>query len=198
VVVQAARQYVRSNPPVRPCLAEYGGGFPSALAAGNLASAIPYLRDFAELEYRIGQVSLEVTRPARRLDELGRIPELELPGVRLAMQPGTRYLRVDWSVDDLLGVYLSDAAPLQYEIVPGERWLEIRGSRGDVTFQRLSSGAWTFRAGLANGLTLGDASARGLAAEGDFQPGSALRAMFDAELVVAVDEAAQRRVDDAC
>src|SRR5687767_10854602 len=59
-LIGAARAYVGAHPPARPCLAEYGAGFPGFLERREDASAIPYVRDFAELEWRVGEVAVEV------------------------------------------------------------------------------------------------------------------------------------------
>jgi hypothetical protein len=52
---EAARQFVAAHPPDHPCIAEYGKEFPAFLAALPTAAHLPYLRDFAELERRVGE-----------------------------------------------------------------------------------------------------------------------------------------------
>jgi hypothetical protein len=184
-VIAAARRFVRSCPPTRPCLAEYGEGFPSLLGA-SAGARVPYLRDFAELEYRIGSLALAVERQALPLSVLAAMPEDDLPAVVLDTQPGATYLRVDWDVDGVIDLYLTDAAPDRYEITRGLWWLEIRGNRGDVQVHRLSPAEFAFRAAVAGGQTLGQAVERGVAAEDTFDAGRALAGLFAERLVTGV------------
>ena len=63
-VANAARRYIRQFPPQAPCVAEYGETFPGFLAAGAGAERTPYLRQFAELEWHVGHVSIATGEPA--------------------------------------------------------------------------------------------------------------------------------------
>jgi hypothetical protein len=185
-VLDAARDYVRSDPPTRPCLSEYGEGFPSALAAHAVTAAVPYVRDFAELEYRVGAAALAVDGETVGLEQLAEIGHAGLPEARLTLQPGVRYLRLEWAVDALLGLYLRDSAPDQFELERGPVWLEVRGSRGDVGFERLSDAEFTFRAAVREGLPLGDGVRRALARDPNLDVGQALARLFVSGLVVGV------------
>lgn len=46
-----ADTFTSTNPPARPCLAEYGGGFPDFIAGFESAKSLPYLADVALLEW---------------------------------------------------------------------------------------------------------------------------------------------------
>jgi hypothetical protein len=50
-----ARRYVREEPPTRPCLFEYGGGFPAFLERWPEASSLAYVGDVARLEWAINE-----------------------------------------------------------------------------------------------------------------------------------------------
>jgi hypothetical protein len=50
-----ARRYVREEPPTRPCLFEYGGGFPAFLERLPEARSLAYLADVARLEWAINE-----------------------------------------------------------------------------------------------------------------------------------------------
>ena len=40
------------------------------------------------------------------------------------------YLHLDWALDELIGLYLTDDGPAQLSLRQEEVWLEIRGLRG--------------------------------------------------------------------
>jgi len=130
LVTDAAISFIREQPPSKPCLAEYGEFFPHHLGAHAAASALPYLLQFAELEWHLGRLALAT-------DD----------------SPNVHYLHLDWSVDELIGAYLADSAPeafaLRYETV----WLEVRGLRGALEMHRLTMGDFLSR---ATGHPMGD------------------------------------------
>lgn len=111
-VSTAARAFVRTHPPTRPCIAEYGGDFPAFLGECDTTGAVPYLRAFAELEWHLGQASIDID--------------------------GVRYMSADWAVDDLIKLYLTDSSPAEFELAHETVWLEVRGSRGDIEVNRLA------------------------------------------------------------
>src|SRR5258705_6326416 len=52
-VTDAATSFIREQPPSKPCLAEYGERFPQHLGAHPAAATLPYLSQFAELEWHL-------------------------------------------------------------------------------------------------------------------------------------------------
>src|SRR5262245_46128972 len=62
-LIEAAERFVCDHPPAAPCIAEYGANFPAYLAQSPDADRAPYLREFAELEWYVGQVAIAVDRP---------------------------------------------------------------------------------------------------------------------------------------
>ena len=58
LVTHVAASFVREHPPSRPCIAEYGDGFPRYLGAHPSAESLPYLTQFAELEWHLGRLAL--------------------------------------------------------------------------------------------------------------------------------------------
>ncbi len=56
-----------------------------------------------------------------------------------------------WPVDELVKLYLSDAAPERFSLDPADIYLEIRGARGAFQINRLPPGAYAFRAALPTG-----------------------------------------------
>lgn len=115
LVTDAATSFIRERPPEKPCIAEYGESFPSHLGTHPAAASLPYLSQFAELEWHLGCLALAT-------DE----------------SPNVHYLHLDWSLDELIGVYLSDTAPDTFPLRQEDVWLEVRGLRGTLEMQRLT------------------------------------------------------------
>lgn len=184
-VTEAARHYVREHPPRGPCIAEYGDSFPEFLSTSPAAEQVPYLLDFAELECRVGHVSIAVDAPAVVSETLSTAPADRLADVTLVLQSGLCYLRVSWPVDTLMKLYLTDSAPESLEFQPEETWIEICGARGEFRMNRLTSSTFKFRQTLLDGRKIGDAAEAALEAEPAFDPGAALIDLVRAGLITA-------------
>lgn len=186
-VMDAARQFVRRHPPTRPCMAEYGEEFPAFLATKPGAAAILYLRQFAELEWRLGRCSIAVDAPRLTAAHLSTIDARALEDARLTLQPGLHYLHAEWAIDELMSLYLTDSAPGQFSLQRGDVWLELRGARGELRMNRLAHCDFAFRAALVAGEPLGDAAVSTLEIDAAFDAGQALLHLFGEGLVVTID-----------
>jgi putative DNA-binding protein len=184
LVTQAAMRFVREYPPTRPCIAEYGEGFPACLAL-HAGTRLPYLGQFATVDWHLGRLAIAVdAAPLQTLaDGQARLDD------RLALQPGTEYVALDWSVDELITFYLSGQAPDQYTLRNETVWLELRGCRGELWLNRLTTGDYVFRQAVAHGGTLGRAAELATGADEGFEPGGATLAMLRAGLVTEVMQA---------
>lgn len=182
----AALAFIQACPPVAPCLAEYGDAFPAFLAQHT--EGLPYLRDFAELELRLGRVSLAVDLPAVPVTALAAIGEERLHRLVLRVQPGLAYLATEWPVDDLIRVFLSGTPPDRFSLDPQRGRLQVRGARGRFAIERLEPCEWTFRLALQEGLPLAEAAARAEAAHkaAGFDPGRTIGRLFAAGMVSAL------------
>ena len=114
LVTHAATSFIREHPPSRPCIAEYGEGFPRHLGAHPAADSLPYLSQFAELEWHLGRLALATEHSAN-----------------------VQHLHLDWALDELIGMYLTDSAPDEFALRKEDVWLEIRGIRGELQMNRL-------------------------------------------------------------
>jgi hypothetical protein len=186
LVTAAARRFVQLNPPTRPCIAEYGEGFPAFMSSGQLATEVPYLGQFAELEWHLGRLSLAVDGRALTPADLQASDAEALAGSSVVMQPGTHYVRADWAVDELISLYLADNAPDQFSLQLGDVWLELRGARGKLRMNRLTRAVWTFRAALAAWRPLGDAAVEALEIDAAFDPGRAFLDLIADSLLVRI------------
>ena len=115
LVTHVATSFVREHPPSRPCVAEYGDEFPRYLGAQPAAESLPYLAQFAELEWHLGRLALAT-------DE----------------STNAQYVHLDWALDELIGFYLTDTAPNEYALRQEDVWLEIQGLRGELQMNRLT------------------------------------------------------------
>ena len=181
-----ARAFVRAHPPVRPCIAEYGAEFPTVLGAHDPGATPPYLQQFAELEWHVGQVSIATSQPPLVWSQFVCVGAEGLLGVRLTLQPGLRFVHATWAIDDLMKIYLTGSAPDRFTLADGDTWIEIRGARGEVRFTRLDPATFLFRTALLVGLPLGDAAERALARDERFDAAHALIALVADDLVTAI------------
>ena len=170
---EAAAHFVREHPPSAPCIGEYGQRFPGFLAAWPGAERVTYLRAFADLDWHLGRLALAVDLPVVTRDDLAAVEVDALGDAVLTLQPGMYYAHADWPIDELMTLYLSDAAPAQFALADTRVWIEVRGARGSFRFSRLTAAEFSFRVGIAEGLSLGDAAQRAWDIDPAFDPGSA-------------------------
>jgi hypothetical protein len=190
LVSEAAALFVREYPPARPCIAEYGEHFPRFLSAQPTTRDVPYLGQFAELEWHLGRLSLAVDRAP--LSNLSAVDSRHIAGVRLELQSGVHYAHFNWPVDALISLYLTDCQPDTYTLDVGEVWVELRGRRGELQMQRLTQATCAFRAAIAGGSPLGDAAVAALDVEAEFDVSQALVTLLSEGLVAAIDVAPDR------
>ena len=181
----AARAFVSDCPPKAPCIAEYGGEFPAFLASRPEAGRLPYLRSFAELEWRIGVVSIAIEHSPQTFDALAHLGETVLPDVVLDLQPGLRYLGAEWPVDDLMKLFLTNSVRGEFVFEPADVWLQVRGARGGFDVTRLDAGDFRFRKAIFDGRSIGEAAERALDATANFDPGRGLASLLAEGLVTA-------------
>jgi Putative DNA-binding domain len=187
-VREAAMGFVREHPPARPCIAEYGDGFPAYLAS-NGGTRLPYLAQFATVDWHLGRLAIAVDAPP--LQTLADCDPARFADTRLTLQPGTEYVALDWSLDELIRFYLAGDAPNQYALRNEPVWLELRGCRGDLWLNRLTRSDYVFRLALADGSTLERAAELAVRADESFEPGRAVLAMLRAGLLTSVKPQAE-------
>lgn len=179
VFTAAAGAFVDAHPPERPCIAEYGESFPSFLRDWPAAAHLIYVPAFAELEWHLGALALDVDLPAVDVLPTGAGSS----ALHLQLQTGVRYLSLDWPVDVLIRGFLEETLPEAFAMEPLVGWLEVRGDRGQLRMQRLSAGRHAFRQALAGGAPLGDAMLAGLGTDDTFRPTDELTALLGEGLV---------------
>ncbi len=186
LLTDAALPFARAHPPTAPCIAEYGESFPTFLSILPEAAGFPYVRSFSELEWHLGQIAVALEEPAIALGDLASLDSDQLPDLTLQLQPGLRYLRSDWPIDDLMKVFLSDAAPNSFALTSTECRLELRGSRGAFNLSRLPPHDFAFRTSIAEGATVGKAAQAAIAVDATCDIAAAFSRLFSSGLVTAV------------
>lgn len=188
---EVAHAYARLHPPLQPCIAEYGRDFPQFLARHPRTASLPYVRSFAELEWAVAQASIALDAPPLSWGALTACGAERCVESRLVLQPGVHYVRAGWCIDELMQTYLSGVAPERFVLVDADMRIEVRGARGTFRLARLDAATFAFRTTLAAGRTVGEAADAALMLDPRFDPGGALRALVDAELVTAGATATQ-------
>jgi hypothetical protein len=151
---------------------------------------VPYLRAFAELEWRLGQVAVAIGRPPVALEQFSQIDVNELTAALCTLQPGLHYLHASWPVDDVMQLYLTDTAPDRFALAPADVWIEVRGARGEFRINRLNAGEFIFRNAIQQGRAIGDAAECAFDANAGFDPGGALARLVGEGLVTAITRGA--------
>jgi len=186
LMTKAATRYVHACPPQTPCIAEYGRDFPQFVSDCPGAERLFYLRDFAELEWHVGQISVAVEeRPVSR-DEFMNLSADAVPDIILTLQQGVRYLQVAWPVDELLMLYLDGSAPEHFPMDALHTGLEVRGARGEFHISRLGTAEFIFCKSVLEGRPIGDAAEAALDLDAAFDPGEALARVISSGLVTAI------------
>lgn len=185
-VTEAARHFIREHPPLAPCIAEYGAEFPAFLSTRPASERVPYLREFAELERCLGQVAIAIDQRAASLEDFSKLDAAALPNAVLTLQGGLRYLHASWPVDDLMRLYLTEAAPSRFALSPVDVWIEVRGARGRFLIGRLDASEFVFRRSVLDGRSIGDAAGCALDVDAAFDAGRAFATLVTDGLVTAI------------
>ena len=185
-LTEAARRFIKIRPPRAPCIAEYGEDFPAFLATTPVAQRVPYMNWLAELEWHVGKVAISIAFPALTLGDLTALDPSKLSQAMLTFQPGVHYLKTPWPVDQLLELYVTEAAPEQFQLAPGDICLQIRGARGEYQFRHMTPVEFEFRKSLQRGRTVGDAAEMALDIDAVFDPGQAFTCLMTEGLVTAI------------
>ena len=189
VVAAAAREYIRAHPPSRPCIAEYGGGFPEFLSSYGRAAAIPYLKSFANLERAVGDASIAIGLPPMNWSEVASIEPERLLDLNMTLQPGLAYLHSDWGIDELLTMYLEDSQPETYVMSEVDTFVEIRGVRGALSIARVDAATFAFRVALRSGNSIATAADSALERDATFDTGGALQRLVLSGLATRLSDA---------
>lgn len=175
----AADAYIRQQPPVQPCLFEYGASFPAFLAAFPPCQGLPYLADVAQLEWALNAAYHAPEHVPVTVDTLRSIPAEQLGDVCLQIDPARHLLHSVWPVDAIWRANQDDQAQVPpTDLAAGGVCLEVLRCEDDVGFRRLEPALYAFRAALAAGQSLTAATEAALDVAEDFDCTLALCDLF--------------------
>lgn len=183
----AARRYVLSQPPQRPCLFEYGDGFPAFLASLPEAGCLGYLTDLARLEWAINRAHHADDVPS--LDAAAAAAQIEAPSCDLfiGLDPSCRLVKSAWPVDRIWQVHQQgddEIAPVDLEA--GGVQLFIHRQDGEVGWLKLDAAAFAFIGSLLADGRLGKANALARAIAPSFNAPALLESLFEGGVVASV------------
>ncbi len=184
----AADQYIRAHPPAGPCLFEYGSSFPAFLATFDPCRHLRYLPDVARLEWALN--SATHAKESAPLDPmvLSQLPEDDLPGLTLRLDPSLSLLHSPWPIDQIWEVNQPDAdSKAIVDLGSGGVYLEVRRIGDEAAFRALDPATHAFRCALSRGGCLAEAAGVAFEADGAFDLPQALRSLFAEQLPVDCD-----------
>ncbi len=185
----AAHEYIKSSPPGRACLHEYGADFAEFLAGFPPCRELVYLPDVARLEQQINASLHAPAEAALGTEAFLDVAPGDYPRLNFRLLPSLGYLESPWPVDR---IWLVQQAGREAAIDLGEGGcrLEIRQRGEEVVFCRLDTPEFTLRRALLAGQTLEGAAAATLAADPMFDLAMALRRLLAEGLVASLSLAA--------
>lgn len=185
-----AALFVRANPPQSPVMVRYGQGFAEFIEGFPAAAGLPYLADVARLEMlRVQAYHAADAEPvsAEALALLAADPA-RLPAARFALHPSLRHLVSPHAVVSLWAAHQADDADTALATLDTARQESALVMRVglDVEITRIATGAAIFIRHLQQGLGLGDAAGRAMAADPAFDLTDALSLLVGAGAVTAI------------
>lgn len=180
----AARAFIDANPPAKPDLAAYGGGFGAFLDTFPPASSVPYLGDVARLEWALVEATFAADADPLDPAALTRVPPDQVAGLIFAFHPSARLVQCRWAAHSIWLAHRSDPpAPVDPAAGP-EQVLLVRPADRMLT-ERLSQGEAALIAALMSGESLGGAAAAALAAEPGLDLSAALGRLLRLGAIIA-------------
>ena len=185
-----AAVFARANPPHSPVMAHYGEGFAEFIEAFPAAAGLPYLADVARLEILRVQAYHAADAASVSPEALALLlstPE-RLPGARFALHPSLRQMDSPWAVISLWAAHQGediDTALAALDTARPESALLIRVGL-DVEIRRVTPGTGMFIRRLHQGLGLGDAAGRAMAADPTFVLADALGLLVSTGAITAI------------
>lgn len=181
----AATEFVRAQPPRRPCLAEYGADFADFLANFGPCRDLAYLPDVARLEWTIGLIARAIGQPALPPQALSTIAADEVERLAFQFQPTVALIASRFPVDAIWRANQDGAAEETVDLAAGPIHLDIRKHADGIGLRRLDQVTFVFRAALTSGATLHDATEAALAIDLHFDLGHVLADLFRDGVVIA-------------
>lgn len=180
----AADRYIRDDPPVTPCLFEYGATFADFLGDFPPCRDLGYLADVARLEWAMN-VALHAP-DAPTLDPRGwMLTPAAIACLTFRLEPSLTLLASSWPMDHIWRANQPGADPeATVDLDAGGARLEVRRRGDDVVFRTLAPADFAFRDTLARAGTLQDAVEAALSIDTAFDLVATLRALVEERALV--------------
>lgn len=171
---QAARAFVRAEPPVRPCLFEYGGGLGSFLSTYGPAAELDYLADLARLEWAVNEAWHAADAAAFEADELAGFDAAALEVLALGLHPRYRLVVSPWPVDRIWRANrATEGEPETVALEAGPARVLVRRAGDEIELAALGGAETALLLTLGRGARLGEAlEAAAAAAQPETDPGA--------------------------
>jgi len=185
-----ARLYVTAEPPRSPVLLEYGDGFPQFLRNIGQSVASDYLADVAELEAARTRAYHATDATLLPGEAFAAIVSEDLPNLRLTLHPSTILLKSRFPV-----VSIWEACRFENDNMIS-RWKPecalVARPHLQVEVRALSESAHAFMTALAEGRSLGSATAEAAEGHDDFDLADCFNALISAGIATGLELSGSR------
>lgn len=185
--VYAADTFLRSHPPKRPCLAEYGAEFPEFLAAFPPCQELIYLANVARLEWLLHETALADNDVPLSPKILAGVRLEDTPRLKLQLQRSARYLESRWPIDRIWAANRPDREIDDDTIIDldsGGTYLQVHRTGTGPEIRSLPAGTFMFRRALHGGHRLGAAVDKAFVVDLGFDPTTAFADLFRESLII--------------
>lgn len=91
-MMDLAGSFLDISPPTRPCVAEYGAGFPDFLAQEPMLGDLPYLADIASLDWALNRAAIAPDLAPIGASDIAAYRPNQLGDLRVCLHPGATLL----------------------------------------------------------------------------------------------------------
>lgn len=180
----AARAFIDANPPAKPDLAAYGGGFGAFLDAFPPAASVPYLGDVARLEWALVEATFAAEADPLDPAALAQVPPDQIAGLVFAFHPSARLVQCRWAAHSVWLAHRNGPPASTNPAAGPENVLLVRPADRMLT-ERLSQGEAALIAALMSGENLGGAAAAALGEEPGLDLSAALGRLLRVGAIIA-------------
>lgn len=171
----AAEAFIAAHPPRQPVLYKYGDAFADFIRAFEPAQTLPYLPDVARLEWAHIESYFAADHAPLNPQRLADVPPEQLGSVVFQMHPAVRLVSSAFPVFEIWVVNQPDHETVpEIDFAAAEAGLVFRRD-ATVTRRVTPPGVFTWLTALADGLCLGEATARAAEADSSFDLQNTLR-----------------------
>lgn len=183
-----ANAYLRANPPKRGTLVDFGWDFPEFLARFEPAASLAYLPDVARVELAWHRAYHAADAEPLLAADFQEIREDRLPLARLALHPSCRFVESPFPVGRIWEANMAGNDDSEtIDLADGPARLLVIRPFVDVEVRTLGAGVYALLRALETGEPLGEACARGLAADPAFDVLAALFGLIAGATFTAIE-----------